>query len=92
MYSASAVDNATLFCFFDDHEISDLPNNWHVPEMLFLSTLHPAYIVGVRISNKFKLCSFRIPQTNILCMLQVHQYSLCRLQVTLSWWSLKSCT
>jgi hypothetical protein len=27
MYSASAVDNATLFCFFDDHEISDLPNN-----------------------------------------------------------------
>jgi hypothetical protein len=27
MYSASAVDNATLFCFFDDHETSDLPNN-----------------------------------------------------------------
>ena len=25
MYSASAVDNATLFCFFDDHETSDLP-------------------------------------------------------------------
>ena len=41
MYSTSVVDNATLFCFFDDHEISDLPNNWHVPEMLFLSTLHP---------------------------------------------------
>ena len=31
MYSASVVDNATLFCFFDDHETSDLPNNWHVP-------------------------------------------------------------
>ena len=42
MYSASAVDNAILFCFFDDHETSDLPNNWHVPEVLFLSTLHPA--------------------------------------------------
>jgi hypothetical protein len=27
MYSASAVENATLFCFFDDHETSDLPNN-----------------------------------------------------------------
>jgi hypothetical protein len=27
MYLASAVDNATLFCFFDDHETSDLPNN-----------------------------------------------------------------
>jgi hypothetical protein len=27
MYSASAVESATLFCFFDDQEISDLPNN-----------------------------------------------------------------
>jgi hypothetical protein len=27
MYSALAADNATLFYFFDDHEISDLPNN-----------------------------------------------------------------
>ena len=42
MYSASAVDNATLFCFFDDHKTSDLPNNWHVPKVLFLLTLHPA--------------------------------------------------
>ena len=42
MYSASVVDNATLFCFFDDHKISNLPNNWHVPEVLFLSTLYPA--------------------------------------------------
>ena len=42
MYSASVVDNATLFCFFNDHETRDLPNNWHVPEVLFLSTLHPA--------------------------------------------------
>jgi hypothetical protein len=27
MYSASAVNNTTLFCFFDDHETSDLPNS-----------------------------------------------------------------
>jgi hypothetical protein len=27
MYLASAIDNATLFYFFDDHKISDLPNN-----------------------------------------------------------------
>jgi hypothetical protein len=27
MYLASAVDNAILFYFFDDHETSDLPNN-----------------------------------------------------------------
>jgi hypothetical protein len=28
MYSTSAVDSAILFCFLDDHETSDLPNNW----------------------------------------------------------------
>jgi hypothetical protein len=27
MYSASTVDNATLFCFFDYHETSNLSNN-----------------------------------------------------------------
>jgi hypothetical protein len=27
MYSASVIDNVTLFCFFDDHETSDLSNN-----------------------------------------------------------------
>jgi hypothetical protein len=42
MYSASTVDSAILFCFLDDYETSDLPNNWQVPEVLFLSTLSPA--------------------------------------------------
>jgi hypothetical protein len=42
MYSASAVDSAILFYFLDDHETSDLPNNWQVQEVLFLSTLSPA--------------------------------------------------
>jgi hypothetical protein len=41
MYSASAVKSATLFCFFDDQETSNLPNSWHVPDVLLLSTLHP---------------------------------------------------
>jgi hypothetical protein len=41
MYSASAVESATLFCFFDDQEISDLSNSWHVPDVLLLSALHP---------------------------------------------------
>jgi hypothetical protein len=27
IYLALVVDNATLFCFFDDHETSDLPNS-----------------------------------------------------------------
>jgi hypothetical protein len=27
MYSASAVESVRLFCFLDDHEISDLPNS-----------------------------------------------------------------
>jgi hypothetical protein len=42
IYSASAVKSATLFCFLDDHETSDLPNNWHMTDVIFLSTLHPA--------------------------------------------------
>jgi hypothetical protein len=42
MYSASAVESVTLSCFFDDQDTSDLPNSWHVPDMLFLSTLHLA--------------------------------------------------
>ena len=40
MYSASAVDSSTLFCFFDDHETRDLPSNWQVPLVLILSILH----------------------------------------------------
>jgi hypothetical protein len=27
MYSALAVESATLFCFFDNQEASDLPNS-----------------------------------------------------------------
>ena len=42
MYSASVVESATLFYFFDDQDTSDLPNSWHVFDVLFLSTLHPA--------------------------------------------------
>ena len=37
----------------------------------------------VKVTNYLKLCTFGIPQTNILCMLQVPQYSLCNLQITL---------
>jgi hypothetical protein len=42
MYSASAVESAILFCFFNDQETSDLPNSWHMLDVLLLSTLHPA--------------------------------------------------
>jgi hypothetical protein len=41
-YSASAVDRATEVCFFELQDTRDLPRNWHVPDVLFLSTLHPA--------------------------------------------------
>ena len=37
MYSASAVDNATLFCFLLFQETRADPMNWHVPLVLFLS-------------------------------------------------------
>ena len=41
MYLASAVESATLFCFFDDHDTRDLPSNWQVPLVLLLLILHP---------------------------------------------------
>ena len=28
--------------FLEFHDTRDLPKNWHVPDVLFLSTLHPA--------------------------------------------------
>jgi hypothetical protein len=42
MYSASAVDKLTLFCFLDDQDTKDLPSKWHPPDVLFLSILQPA--------------------------------------------------
>jgi hypothetical protein len=42
MYSASAVERATEFCFFESQDTKDLPKNWQVPDVLFLLILHPA--------------------------------------------------
>ena len=42
MYSASAVDSATEFCFLLNKEIKLTPKNWQVSLVLFLSNLHPA--------------------------------------------------
>jgi hypothetical protein len=42
MYSASAVERATRFCFFEAQDTRDLSRNWQVPDVLFLSILHPA--------------------------------------------------
>jgi hypothetical protein len=36
------MDRATEVCFFELQDTRDLPRNWHVPDVLFLSTLHPA--------------------------------------------------
>ena len=69
IYSASTVESAILFCFFDDQDISDLSNNWHVPDVLSLNFV--SCIIGVQISNQLKSNSFEIPQSNILYMLQV---------------------
>ena len=42
IYSDSAVDIDTQFCFLDDQHTKDLPRNWQVPEVDFLPTLSPA--------------------------------------------------
>ena len=40
-YSTSVMDNATLCCFFENHDMSIFPGNWQVLQVLFLSNLHP---------------------------------------------------
>ena len=41
-YLASAVERATQFCFLELQDTRDCPRNWHVPKVLFWSTLQPA--------------------------------------------------
>ena len=42
-YSDSTVDSATQFYFFENQDTSELPKNWQVPEVLFLSNWLPAW-------------------------------------------------
>jgi hypothetical protein len=46
MYSASVVERATEFCFFEAQDTRDLPKNWKVPDELFLSILHPSQLAS----------------------------------------------
>jgi hypothetical protein len=41
MYSASVVERATEFSFFEAQDTKDLPRNWQVCDVLFLPILHP---------------------------------------------------
>ena len=50
MYSASVVDKATLFCFLEDQDTSDLPSKWHLPDVLF-SINFVTDIIRIEIAN-----------------------------------------
>ena len=41
IYYAFAVESATQACFLQFQDTSELPKRWHVPLVLFLSSLHP---------------------------------------------------
>jgi len=41
MYFAYAVDSTTQTCFLQFQDTKELPKRWHVPFVLFLSSLHP---------------------------------------------------
>jgi hypothetical protein len=45
IYSASAVERATEFCFFEAQDTRDLPKNWQVPDVLFLLILCNTHFV-----------------------------------------------
>ncbi|XP_016648949.1 PREDICTED: LEAF RUST 10 DISEASE-RESISTANCE LOCUS RECEPTOR-LIKE PROTEIN KINASE-like 2.5 [Prunus mume] len=55
IYSASAVDNATVLCFFDDHDITFLPKKKTCSDVLLLSSIAPAQSLSV---NPTKMVSF----------------------------------
>jgi hypothetical protein len=66
MYSASAVDRATEVCFLELQDTRDLPRNWHVPDVLFLSTLHPAQSESeYPIKSKVDPFGYQIPKQGI---------------------------
>ena len=47
MYSALVMDNATLCCFLENHDMSIFPKNLHISEVLFLSILHPPKLASL---------------------------------------------
>ncbi|PKU84544.1 hypothetical protein MA16_Dca020008 [Dendrobium catenatum] len=67
IYSASAVESATEFCFLLDQETNDCPMNWQVPEVLFLSILHPAKSESEypRISKEVLCLGYQIPKFGV---------------------------
>src|ERR1044072_3973568 len=62
MYSASAVERDTQFCFLLNQEIRLLPIKKHPPDVLFLSSEHPAQSASqYPINVDDVLCVFKIP-------------------------------
>ncbi|MCI47837.1 hypothetical protein A2U01_0069079, partial [Trifolium medium] len=50
-YSASQLDNATMFCFFEDHEMGEFLNLNQCHEVLLLSSLSPHQSESEKPSN-----------------------------------------
>jgi hypothetical protein len=62
-----------------------IPSNWHLPDVLFLSTLYRSQNIKLK-------CNPLGYQRPNLVMLQISQLSLCCFQITLIWQGLKYCT
>jgi hypothetical protein len=66
MYSASMVERATEFYFFEAHDTRVLLNYWHVPDVLFLSILHHAQSASeYRIKSKVDPLGYQIPNLGV---------------------------
>ena len=86
MYSASAVERATEFCFFEDHDTRQGPSSCAVPEVLFLSLMCPAQSASVYPTRSNPLflgyqrhrlvCSFEVSKDPFDC-LHVRFHGVC---------------
>jgi hypothetical protein len=72
MYSTSALERATKFCFFEAHDTRDLSKNWQVPDVLFLSILHPTQSHDTRDLPK----NWQVPDVLFLSILHPTQSAL----------------
>ena len=66
IYYAFVVNNATLTCFLQFQDTRELPKRWHVPLVLFLSTLHPAKLESEK-PIKFKEVPLDTTNQHWLC-------------------------
>src|SRR6185437_8839356 len=91
IYSASAVDKATEFCFLLDQETRERPSKWQPPEVLLRSTRLPAKSES-EYPKRSKLAPLGVPQAYARGVLEIPKDPIHSREVRFIWVSLKAGT